>query len=71
MRKYGWDNFELEIIELCSLEELKEKEIYWIAYYDTYYHGYNETKGEDYVGEKSIHYGEDHPKHILTKEDVI
>lgn len=35
IEKYGIDNFKVELIEECdSLEELNEKEIYWIRYYD-------------------------------------
>jgi hypothetical protein len=30
-----------------TFEELKEKEIYWIAHYDTYNNGYNSTIGGD------------------------
>lgn len=30
IRKYGWDNFEKEIIEECPREELNKREIYWI-----------------------------------------
>ena len=29
--KYGWDAFDKEILEVCSIEELDEKEIYYIA----------------------------------------
>ena len=29
-RKYGYENFSFEIIELCNKEELDVKEIYWI-----------------------------------------
>lgn len=43
--KYGLDNFDFSILCECSSEELDEKEIYWIAFYDTYYNGYNQTKG--------------------------
>lgn len=43
--KYGRENFTFEIIERLKLEELDEREIYWIAYYDTYNNGYNETLG--------------------------
>lgn len=33
--KYGFDNFEVKLLENCnSKEELDEKEIYWINYYD-------------------------------------
>lgn len=38
-------NFTYEIIECCSLEELNEREIYWISYYDSYVDGYNRTPG--------------------------
>lgn len=46
IRKYGKDNFEIEIIDAAeSQDELNLKEQYWIRYYnsiDTQY-GYNET----------------------------
>lgn len=45
IRKYGINSFEFTLIEVCPITELDEKEIYWINYYDTYYHGYNETFG--------------------------
>ena len=44
-KKYGIENFSFEIIEECDSTELNEKEKYWIAYYDTYYNGYNQTTG--------------------------
>lgn len=46
-RKYGIDNFNFEIIEECCIEDLNEKEIYWIDFYDTFFHGYNQTLGGD------------------------
>lgn len=45
--KYGEDNFEFTIIERCNENQLNEREIYWIDYYDSYYHGYNQIKGGD------------------------
>lgn len=45
MRKYGIDNFKIETIEQCKDEELNEKEIEWIAFYDSYHNGYNMTIG--------------------------
>ena len=45
IQKYGEDNFTYEIIEECKRENLSEREKYWINYYNTYYNGYNETKG--------------------------
>lgn len=49
-RKYGLDNFTFEVIEECDKNQLNEREIYWINYYNTYYDGYNETLG----GENAI-----------------
>lgn len=43
--KYGTDNFSVEQIEECDPTILDEREIYWIAYYDTYRNGYNCTEG--------------------------
>ena len=47
MRKYGVDNFILEILEECDRTELDEREIYWIGYYDGYndINCYNATRG--------------------------
>lgn len=45
MRKYGIENFSFEVIEQCHKEELQDREIYWINYYDSYNHGYNMTPG--------------------------
>jgi hypothetical protein len=42
---YGIENFDFSIIELCSVEQLSEREKHWIAYYDTYNNGYNVTLG--------------------------
>lgn len=48
-RKYGIENFSFNILEECQREELNEKEIYWIAQYDSYNNGYNQTPGGDTV----------------------
>lgn len=49
MRKYGVDNFKFEIIDTAqTIDELNEKEIYWIKYYDSCIDsdkGYNLDKG--------------------------
>jgi len=50
IRKYGKDNFQIEVIEIVDdVEVLKEREIYWIKYYDSYNRdkGYNLTLGGD------------------------
>lgn len=46
MRKYGVDNFNIEIIEECPEEDLIIREAYWISYYDSYKNGYNMTEGK-------------------------
>lgn len=43
--KYGIDNFDFSVIEECPIEELDDREIYWISYYDSYNKGYNATLG--------------------------
>lgn len=45
--KIGIDNFEFYIIEECSIEELNDKEKYYIDLYKTYdnNYGYNKTYG--------------------------
>jgi len=35
IKKYGWEQHNFEIIEECTLEQLNEREIYWIKYYDS------------------------------------
>ena len=45
IRKYGKENFTFEIVEECSDEELDEREIYWIQYFNTYFQGYNASLG--------------------------
>ena len=69
MRKYGLDNFTFEIIEKCDESLLKEREIYWISYYDSYNKGYNATKGGD-LPEGHILKGEEHGCAKLTEEQV-
>lgn len=48
MKKYGKEHFKIELIEElpdCTKDQLNEREIYWIAFYDSYNNGYNSTKG--------------------------
>lgn len=48
MSKYGKENFWCELLEDdIPIEQLNEKEIYYIEKYDSYYNGYNSTKGGD------------------------
>ena len=43
--KYGEDSFIWRVLEYCNEDELNNKEIYWIAYYDTYKNGFNANEG--------------------------
>jgi len=48
LRKYGMNNFKFETIDNSdSFDEIKEKEKYWIKYYNTNKNGYNMTNGGD------------------------
>lgn len=46
-KKYGIKNFDFQVIEKVPpiKEQLNEREIYWIKYYDACKNGYNLTKG--------------------------
>jgi len=41
IQKYGYDRHNFEIIEICSIENLKEKENYWGIYFDVLNNGLN------------------------------
>ena len=47
MRKYGTEHFHISLIEESSAEDLNDREIYWINYYNSYHYGYNATHGGD------------------------
>lgn len=43
--KYGWEQHRFEIIEECNLEQLNEKEIYWITFFNSINEGLNLKEG--------------------------
>ena len=43
--QYGIENFICEEIEEVPNNKLDEREKYWIEYYDSYFNGYNSTRG--------------------------
>lgn len=45
MKKYGKENFHIELLDECSPEEASDREMYWILAYNSYYDGYNATFG--------------------------
>ena len=49
------NNFIFSILEECSVEQLDEREIYWIDYYNSINEGYNVIRGGNcYRGENNI-----------------
>lgn len=72
IKKYGFENFEWEEIDSAKdKDELCEKEIYWIEFYNSFIrnkdsNGYNMTKGGegwsgvDHSGEKNSMFGKKH-----------
>lgn len=64
IEKYGIDNFDFSIVEECRVEDLDDREKYWIAYYNSYKTGYNNT-----IGGLSLK-GSDHPRAILNEQQV-
>ena len=51
IRKYGKENFNIEIIDCAqSQEELNKKEQYWIQFYNSVKEGYNETDAMNKCG---------------------
>lgn len=53
LKKYGADEFTFEVLEKCKVEELNDREIYWIAYYNST----NENIGYNYqIGGKRQQY---------------
>lgn len=47
IHKYGIDNFDIEVLEECNIEDLNSREIFYIAKFDTFNNGYNLTIGGD------------------------
>lgn len=65
IQKYGKDNFLYEVLEECEIEQLNEKEKYWITTLETHLNGYNCNTG----GEQSS-IGEANGRAKLTEKDV-
>lgn len=65
IKKYGKNNFSWYVLEQCSVDELNEKEIYWIEQKNSFLNGYNCT-----LGGNDCTKGEKNPKAKLTIADV-
>lgn len=69
LRKYSIDNFTFEILEECNVNELDNKESYWINYYDSL----NKDKGYNMIEVGAIpnSTGSNNPMSKLTEEEVL
>lgn len=65
IQKYGKENFSFEVIEECTIEQLNQKEMYWISYFNSVENGYNCSVGGD---QQSI--GSNNGRAILTEDEV-
>lgn len=65
IQKYGKENFLYETLEECSIDQLNEKEKYWIEKLQATKYGYNCSAGGD---QQSI--GENNGRSKLTEKDV-
>ena len=65
IQKYGKDLFTYEVVEECLIDQLNEREEYWIKFYDTFNNGYNCNPGGN---QSSI--GENNGRAKLTESDV-
>lgn len=45
IQRLGKEHFKIEVIEECSEEDVDDREIYWIEFYNSYAEGYNVTLG--------------------------
>ena len=70
IREYGIENFYIEILEECAVENLKDREVYWINKLGTFYHGYNNDFGGDLPCYTKEHHMTDHGMAKLTLGDV-
>jgi group I intron endonuclease len=66
IRKYGWENFQKEIIE--ETLDLDNRECFWIAHYDSTNSavGYNITEGGT-GGNVWVNFSEDHKEYLRKK----
>ena len=60
IKKYGKDNFTMQLLATCNIEDLNDLEQYYIKKYDTFNNGYNLTLGGE--GGKTLQ---------LNEEEVI
>lgn len=45
IKRHGRENFYIEIVEECLIDNLNEREVYWIKFFEGYSRGYNASLG--------------------------
>ena len=68
--KYGEDSFEFIIVEECSVEDLDDKEKYWIKYYKEQNLSYNILDGGDGFNNLGTHLSEETKRKIGEKNRI-
>lgn len=66
IRKYGIENFSFEILEECAQEVLNEREIYYVSKYNSYYNGYNQSKGGNTSPEQFVKFSKEEIDEIIS-----
>lgn len=66
IHKYGVDAFDYQILEECSIDQLNDREQYWIKFFNSNKQGYNLSEGGN---QQSI--GENNGRSLVTEQDVI
>jgi group I intron endonuclease len=65
LKKYGIEKHKFEVLEECSIEELIDKEIYYIEKYNSINEGLNVSRGGYYFHE--VNKGKKHSKETIQK----
>lgn len=68
--KYGSDSFEFIIVEECSIEELDDREKYWIKHYKEQNLSYNILDGGDGFNNLGTHLSEETKRKIGEKNRI-
>lgn len=59
--KYGEENFSFDILEICPIDKLNEREVWNIKYFDTMNNGFNQNSG----GDVNLHISEETRQRLI------
>lgn len=68
LKKYGWENHILEILEECEIKELNKKETYYIKEYNSYVNGLNSTQKGGAEGYRNEVWRQNHSKGLKGRK---